>query len=72
MKRFKKKKLTFSKGETWWGIGGRGGMEINQEFKINIRTLLYIKDITKNLLHSTGNLIQCPIITYMGKESDKE
>ena len=31
-----------------------------------------VKKKKKNLLHSTGNLIQCSIITYMGKESDKE
>ena len=36
-------------------------------------TLLYIKQvINKDLLYSTGNSTQYSVITYMGKESDKE
>ena len=34
---------------------------------------LYIKQIiNKDLLYSTGNSTQCSVITYMGKESEKE
>ena len=51
--------------------GRRGG--INQEFGINIYALLYIKQIiNKDLLYSTGNSTQYTVITYMGKESEKE
>ena len=36
-------------------------------------TLLYIKQINnKVLLYSTGNYIQYLVITYNGKESEKE
>ena len=49
----------------------RGG--INWEFGINRYTLLYIKQIdNKDLLYSTGNYIQYLVITYNGKESEKE
>ena len=49
----------------------RGG--INWKLGINRYTLLYIKQINnKNLLYSTGNYIQYLIITYNGKESEKE
>ena len=52
--------------------GERGG-GINQEFGINIYTLLYTKQITnKDLLYSTGNYTQYLVITYKGKESEKE
>ena len=43
------------------------------EFGFNIYTLLYIYKITKKfLLNSTGDYIQYYIITYMGKESEKD
>ena len=49
----------------------RGG--INQEFGINIHTLLYIKWITNNdLLCSTRDFILYSVITYVSKESEKE
>ena len=46
---------------------------INLETGINKCTLLYIKQITdnKDLLYSTGNSIQCSVMTCMGKESSK-
>ena len=48
--------LTVSKGER-----GEGGT--NQEFWIN--KLLHIKEISKkDLLYSTGNYTQSPIVTY--------
>ena len=58
--------------------------EINQEFGMNIHTLLYIyiyiyftyiyiKQITnKDLLYSTGNSTQYSMITYIRKETEKE
>ena len=53
--------------------GGKGGEGINQELKINMYTLLYIKQITnEDLLYSTGNYTQYFVITYKGKESEKE
>ena len=49
------------------------GEEINQEFGINIHTLLFVKQINnKILLYSTGNYIEYPIIICNGKEYDKE
>ena len=53
-----------NKEETWGG-------KINQESGINRYTLLYIKQINKNLLYTTGNYIQYVVITYNGKESEK-
>ena len=50
--------------------GERGG-RINWESGINIYTLLYYEINNKNLLYSTGNYIQCLVITYNGKESEK-
>ena len=49
------------------------GEEINQEFGINIYTLLFVKQINnKVLLYSTGNYIEYPIIICNGNEYDKE
>ena len=61
-----KTNLWVPKGKVWgWGI--------NREFGIKRYTLLYIKwIINKDLLYSTGNYIQCLIVTYNGKESEKE
>ena len=51
----------------------RRGGGINQEVGINIYTLLYIKQIVnKDLLYNPGNFTQYSVITYMGKESEKE
>ena len=51
--------------------GSRGGM--NWEIGIDIHTLLCIKQITnENLLYSTGNCVQYLVITYNGKEFEKE
>ena len=50
-------KFMVIKGERWVGV-------INQEFEMNISTLLYIKQITnKDLLCSTGNSTQYFVIT---------
>ena len=43
------------------------------EVEIKIYTLLYVKYRTnKDLLYSTGNYSQYFVITYTGKESEKE
>ena len=45
---------------------------LNQEFVINIYTILYIMQINnRDLLDSTGNYIQYLITTYNGQESKK-
>ena len=42
-------------------------------FWINIHTLLHIKQVNnKDLLYSTGNYTSYPLITYNGKDSEKE
>ena len=48
------------------------GKGIHWEFGINRYTLLYKKYINKDLLYSIGNYIQYLVITYNGKESEKE
>ena len=56
-----------------WLPRGRLGGGINQEIGIHIYILLYVKQIlNKDLLYSTGNSTQYSVITYMGKESEKE
>ena len=46
---------------------------MNWKIGIGIYTLLYIKWITnRDLLYSIGNSTQYSIITYTGKESEKE
>ena len=61
-----KKKLMVTKGEML-----RGG--INQEFEINIYTLVYIRQIiSKDLIYSTGHSAQYSVISHMGKISKKE
>ena len=56
-----------------WLPKGKGGEGINYEVLINIYTLLYIKQIiNKDLLYSIENSTQYSVITYMGKESEKE
>ena len=59
-------KLMVTKGER---RGGRDKLVVG----INRYTPLYIKQINnKDLLYSTGNYIQYFVITYNGKESEKE
>ena len=53
----------FTKEERWGGI--------NWEFGISGYTLLYIKEINKDLLYSTENYIKYLVITHNGKESEK-
>ena len=61
-----RKQLMITKGE-------RGG-RINQEFEININTILliYIKQINNKILYSTGNYIHYPIVNHNGNEYEKE
>ena len=62
-----------SKSNLWLPKGKCGGKVINREIGINIYTLLYIKLINnKDLLYSTGDYTQYFVITYKGKESEKE
>ena len=73
MNLFTKWKQTHKHGKQTYGYlrgkWGRGG--INQEFGINIYTLLYVKQIiNKELLYSMWNSAQYSVITSMGKESE--
>ena len=53
--------------------GEVNGGGINQEFGIDIYTLLYMEGINnKVLLYSTGNYIQYLAISYNGKEHENE
>ena len=53
--------------------GESQGVGTNQEFRININTLLYIKQISnKNLLFGTWNYTQYFVITYKEKASEKK
>ena len=49
------------------------GEGINQRIGIDIYTLIYIKQIGNNDYYTAqGNLFNTCLITYMGKESEKE
>ena len=45
---------------------------LNQEFGISRYTLVYVKQMNKMLLSSTGNYIQYPVINHNGQEYEKE
>ena len=61
------------KNQTYGYPKGKMREGINQEFWINIHILLCGKYLlNKDLLCSTGNSTQYSVITYMGKESEKE
>ena len=53
--------------------GSRGMWgEVNQEFEINMHTLLYINQVdNKDQLHSAGNYTQYLAMIYNGKESER-
>ena len=52
---------------------GEGEKGINQEFGINRYKVPYIKEINnEDLLYGTGNYIQYLVITFLGKDSEKE
>ena len=56
-----------------WLPRGKGGRGINKEFRINIYALLFIKQVTdKDLLYNTRDFTHYFVITYKGKESEKE
>ena len=58
------------KSNLWLAKGKLGGeARINEEVEINRYTLLYIKEINKDLLYSTGNSAQYSMTTYMGKKN---
>ena len=48
-----------------------GGAQSLGEVKLTY-THLYIQTVNKNLLYSTGDSAQYSVITYTGKESEKE
>ena len=55
-----------TKGET---LGGG----IQREVGIDMYTLLYVEWMSNNdLLYSTGKCTQWSVVTYLGKESEKE
>ena len=75
MNLFTKQKQTHRQRKQTYGYQGDSGEwgGINQEFEINLYTLLYKKQInSKDLLYSTGNHTQYFVITYNGKKSEKE
>ena len=54
-------------------IKGESRVGINKVFGIHTYTLLYIKQVTnKDPLYSTGNYMQYFVITFKGKEFEKE
>ena len=68
----KQKQIRRLKKQTFGYQRGKVGGGINQEFGIS-NILLYIKQIiNKGPLYSTGDSSQYSVITYMGKESEKE
>ena len=63
--RFQNQTYSYQRGN----VGG--GMDL--EVGIGIYMLLYTKLVGNNdLLYSLGKSIQCSVIIYMGKESEKE
>ena len=61
-----KSKLMVTKGDRW-----RGGMDWG--FGIGMHILLYMEWIVnEDLPYSSGNSTQYSVITYVGKESEKE
>ena len=55
-----------------YGYQGEMEGEMNQEFEINLYTLLYIKQITnKGLLYRTGNSTQYSLIIKWEKNLEK-
>ena len=64
---------TDSQKANLWLLKGKGSREgINQEFGISRYKLLYIKQINKDPLYSTGNFIQYSVINHKGKEYGNE
>ena len=74
MNLFTKQKQTHKLRKQTYGYQrGKVGRRDKLGVGINIYTLLYIKQvINKDLLYSTGNSIQYPVIKHNGKEYEKE
>ena len=72
MNLFTKQKQSHRCRKQTYGYQGIRGEEINCKIGVDTYTLLYIKQINKNLLYSTGNSTQYSVMIYMGKESKKE
>ena len=68
-----KQKQTHSHSKQTCGYQGRGDSRGKDwEFGISRCKLLHTGCINKVLLYSTGNYTQYLVITYTGKESEKE
>ena len=68
----KQKQTQISKADLWSPGEGMWGKGINQEFRINIYTLLYIKQIINRDLLFAQETTQYSAITYIGKEFENE
>ena len=64
--------LQTQKTDLWLPKGKGGGGGINQELGINRYTLLYIKQINNNFLFIAQGTIVYLVVTYNGKESEKQ
>ena len=72
MNLFTKQKQSHRCRKQTYGYWGEGVGGINWKVGIDMYTLLYIKQKTnKDLLYSTGNYVQYPIINHNGKEYEK-
>ena len=71
MNLFTKQKQTHRHRKQTWEPKEKGDGAINGEFGINRYTPLYIKQINKIVLYSTGNYIQYLVITHNGKNLKK-
>ena len=73
MKLYTKQKQTHRHRKQTYGYQRGRGEGVTQEYGINRYKQLYLKQISnKDLLYSTGNYIQYLVITYNGKEFEKE
>ena len=67
-----KQKQTHRHRKQTYGHQMGNGREINQEYGMNRYILLQMKQINKDLLDSAGNSTQFLVMTYNGKQSEKE
>ena len=66
-------KQTHRHREQIWGCqGGRGGGGLEWEIGVSRGKLLHIEWVNQDLLHSTGNYIQYPMIEHSGEEYFKK
>ena len=73
MNLFTKQKQTHRHRKQTYGYKRKQWGGINWEYGINRYTPLYIKQVSnKDLLYSTGNYIQSPVINHNGKKYEKD